>query len=114
MKNRITFFLTFAPSLRHEAACLRRQALEQRRAELQQRRQEAAAEKQKERLDYAIKAIDDHGGYISRKQLMAILMSKFKLERSTVSKFIASQVKAEALYEADNNIYSSQNMPLPF
>lgn len=87
---------------------------QQRRAEIQQRRREASAEKQKERLDYAIKAIDDHGGYISRKQLMAILMSKFELERSTVSKFIASQVKAEALYEADNNIYSSQNMPLPF
>ena len=81
---------------------------------MQQRRQEAQAEKQKERLDYALLCIRDNGGSISRKQLMAILMKKFELERSTVSKFIASQVEVKILYEVDKNISASPEMVLPF
>ena len=91
-----------------------RQYLEQRKAEQQQKRQEANAEKQKERLDYALLAIRDHGGSISRKQLMEILVKKFELDRSTVSKFITSQVEAKALYEVDKNISASPEMALAF
>ena len=92
----------------------RRQALEQHRMELQQRRQEAQAEKQKERLDYALMCIRDNGGSISRKQLTEILVKRFELERSTVSKFITAQVEAKTLYEVDKNISDSQEMALPF
>jgi uncharacterized membrane protein len=92
----------------------RRQFLEQRRIELQQRRQEANAEKLKERLDYALKAISDNGGVISRKQLMEILIKKFGLERSTVSKFITSQVEAKNLFEADKNITATEETALAF
>ena len=92
----------------------RRQALEQHRIDIQQRRQEAQAQKQKERLDYALLCIRDNGGSISRKQLTEILIKKFELERSTVSKFITSQVEAKALYEADKNISASPEMALPF
>ena len=72
----------------------RQQALEKRKAELQQRRQEANAEKQKERLDYALLCIRDHGGSISRKQLTEILMKKFDLKRTTISRFLAAQIEA--------------------
>ena len=44
----------------------RRELLEQRKAELQQKRQQANVEKQKERLDYALMAIRDNGGCMSR------------------------------------------------
>jgi len=92
----------------------RRQLIEQRKAEQQQRRLDAAAEKQKERLDYALMCIRDNGGSISRKQLMAILVKKFELERSTVSKFISSQVETGALLEADKNISASPDVAMPF
>ena len=91
-----------------------RQFLEQRKAELQQKRQEANAEKQKERLDYALLCIRDHGGSISRKQLIEILVKKFELERNTISKFITSQVAEGTLYEADKNITASPEMALAF
>ena len=90
----------------------RRQLIEQRRAELQQKRVEAAEQKQKERLDYALKAIRDNGGSISRKQLTEILIKKFNLKRDTVSKFITAQVAEETLYEGGNNIMSSPEMML--
>ena len=43
-----------------------------------------------------------------------ILIKKFELERSTVSKFITSQVAAQALYEIDKNISASPDMALAF
>jgi len=43
----------------------------------------------KERLDYALLCIRDNGGSISRKQLTAILISKFNLQRQTVSSIIS-------------------------
>ena len=91
----------------------RKQLLEQRRAELQQKRQDAVAEKQKERLDYALMVIRDNGGCISRKQLTEILIKKFGLERDTISKFISSQIAEKKLYEIDKNISSSPEMTLP-
>ena len=93
---------------------LHRQQLEQRRIDIQQRRQEAQAQKQRERLDYALLAIRDNGGSISRKQLTEILMSKFELERNTVSKFITSQVTEKTLFEADKNITASPDVALAF
>lgn len=92
----------------------RRQALEQRRIDIQQKRQEAQAEKQKERLDYALLAIRDHGGSISRKQLIEILCSKFSIERTTASKFIKLQVELKALYESNKMISASPEMALAF
>ena len=91
----------------------RRQALEQRRIDLQQRRQEAQAEKQKERLDYALLTIRDHGGSISRKQLTAILCSKFELAYSTASAFIKEQINKN-LYEVNGEIHASPDSALAF
>lgn len=92
----------------------RQQALEKRKAELQQRRQEANAEKQKERLDYALLCIRDHGGSISRKQLTAIMVNKFEVERTTISRFLAAQIEAKALYEVNKMIYASDDLALAF
>ena len=92
----------------------RQQLQEQRRAEMQQRRQEAAAEKQKERLDYALRCIRDNGGSMSRKQLTEILVKKFEVERTTISRFIATQVNNKVLYEANRVIYASDDMALAF
>lgn len=92
----------------------RQQLQEQRRAEMQQRRQEAAAEKQKERLDYALRCIRDNGGSMSRKQLTEILVKKFEVERTTISRFIATQVNNKVLYESNRVIYASDDMALAF
>ena len=91
----------------------RRQALEQHRAELQQRRQETNAEKQKERLDYALLCIRDHGGSINRKQLTEILVKKFKLSRTTVTTFISGLI-GNSLYEVNGMLQSSPDSALPF
>ena len=88
----------------------RRQAIEQRRAELQQKRQEAANEKQKERLDYALKAIRDNGGSISRKQLTEILINKFENRRQTISGFISQWIKDKSLFEMNAVISDSDKM----
>ena len=88
----------------------RRQAIEQRRAELQQKRQEAANEKQKERLDYALKAIRDNGGSISRKQLTEILIKKFENRRQTISGFISQWIKDKSLFEMNAVISDSDKM----
>ena len=92
----------------------RRQVLEQRRIDIQQRRDEAKAEKQKERLDYALLAIRDHGGSISRKQLTAILMSKFELKRPTVSLMITEWRNNGCLFEVNNDIHASDESALAF
>jgi len=92
----------------------RRQQIEAHKAELQQRRQQASAEKQKERLDYALLCIRDHGGSISRKQLTEILMKKFELERTTVSRFLTCQIEVKALYEVNKVIHASDEMALAF
>ena len=90
-----------------------RQVLELRRVELQPRRQEANAEKQKERLDYALLCIHDHGGYISRKQLTEVLIKKFKLSRTTVTTFISGLI-GNSLYEVNGMLQSSPDSALPF
>ena len=91
-----------------------RQAREQRRADLQQKRQEANAEKQKERLDYALLCIRDNGGSISRKQLTAIIIKKFELRRQTVSSFISQWLKDKLLFEVNGDIHASEDMALAF
>ena len=92
----------------------RRQALEQRRAELQQRRQEAAAEKQKERLDYALLCIRDHGGSISRKQLTEILVKKFDVKRNTISGCISQWLSEQKLLEINGFIHATDETALAF
>ena len=71
-------------------------------------------EKQKERLDYALMCIRDHGGSISRKQLTEILVKKFEVERTTISRFLAAQIEAKALYEVNKIIYASDDLALAF
>ena len=91
----------------------RKQVLEQRRAELQQKRQEAKAEKDKNRLEVCLNIVRNYGGTISRKQLMEEMVKELKLDRSTISKFITSQVEANILFEVDKNISSSPELTLP-
>ena len=71
-------------------------------------------EKQKERLDYALMCIRDHGGSISRKQLTEILVKKFEVERTTISRFLAAQIEAKALYEVNKMIHASDETALAF
>ena len=92
----------------------RKQVLEQRRAELQQKRQEAVAEKQKERLDYALMVIRDNGGCISRKQLTEILAKKFELKRNTISEYISQWIKDGLVYEVNGFIHDSDKTVLTF
>ena len=92
----------------------RRLALEQRRIRLKERQLEAQAERQQERLNYALMVIRNHGGCIKRSELTDKLIKKFELERSTVSRFIKKQIEAKALYEASGMIYACNETTLPF
>ena len=87
---------------------------EQRRQALEQRCQEAQAEKQKERLDYALLAIRDNGGSISRKQLTEILVKKFELRRQTVSSLISQWLKDDSVIEVNGMIHASDETALAF
>jgi len=91
----------------------RKQVIEQRRSELQQMRQQAVAERQKERLDYALMAIRDHGGCIPRKQLTEIIIKKFGIGRTTVTTFISSQIGI-SFYEVNGMIQTSPDMTFDF
>lgn len=91
----------------------RQQFIEKRKAEQQQKRREETERKQKERLDYALKCIDDYGGSISKKQLSEILISKFGLERTTISKFIKSCI-GSAFYEVNGMIQLTPDNVIPF
>ena len=57
--------------------------------------------------------IRDHGGSISRKQLTAILMSKFGLSHSTSSAFIKEQL-GKTLFEVNGDIQASPDHALGF
>lgn len=92
----------------------RRKVIEQRRAELQQKRQEALEQKQKERLDYALMAIRDHGGSIPRKQLTEILVKKFERDRSTVSSYITEWLKNKLVVEVNDMIQNHNEQALLF
>ena len=92
----------------------RQQALEKRKAELQLRRQEANAEKQKERLDYALLCIRDHGGSISRKQLTAIMVNKFEVKRNTISGYISQWINDGSVLEVNGYIHASDKTALAF
>ncbi len=92
----------------------RRQLLEDRKAAQQQRRQEESERKQKERLDYALMAIRDNGGLISRKQLTEILTKKFELKRNTFSEYISLWIQNGAIYEVNGMIHASDKMALAF
>ena len=58
--------------------------------------------------------IRDHGGSISRKQLTEILVKKFEVERTTISRFLAAHIEAKALYEVNKIIYASDDLALAF
>ena len=97
-----------------DADAERQQQLEKRRQDLAQRRQEASQQKMKERLDYALMCIRDHGGSISRKQLTEILCKKFELTRQTVSAFISQCIKEKTLLEVNGFIHASEDTALAF
>lgn len=90
----------------------RQQFIEQRKADQQQKRKEETERKQKERLDYALKCIDDYSGSISRKQLTEILIKKFELSRATVSAFISRNI-GSAFYEVEGMIQLTPDNVLP-
>lgn len=90
----------------------RQQFIEQRKADQQQKRKEETERKQKERLDYALKCIDDYSGSISRKQLTEILIKKFELSRATVSAFISKNI-GSAFYEVEGMIQLTPDNVLP-
>jgi hypothetical protein len=90
----------------------RQQFIEQRKADQQQKRREETERKQKERLDYALKCIDDYSGSISRKQLTEILIKKFELSRATVSAFISRNI-GSAFYEVEGMIQLTPDNVLP-
>ena len=92
----------------------RRKALEQHKAELQQRRQEANAQKQKERLDYALSCIRDNGGSMSRKQLTAILISKYNYQRQTVSAIISQWLKDGKMMQINGYLHASEETALAY
>ena len=93
----------------------RRQLLEKRRQEVERRRLEATAAKQKERLDQCLRVIRDKGGLVSRSQLTVILVKVLGLDRSTVSKFITSQVNAGRLHEDKKKmICDAEESAIPF
>jgi small-conductance mechanosensitive channel len=92
----------------------RQQVLEQRRQQLLQQRQEAHVEKQKERLDYALRAIRDNGGSMSRKQLTEILAKKFELKRPTVASIISQWIKESLVYSVNDMIHASDETALAF
>ena len=92
----------------------RRKALEQHKAELQQRRQEANAQKQKERLDYALSCILDNGGSMSRKQLTEILVKKFDVKRPTVASIISQWIQDGSVYAVNGIIHASDETALAF
>ena len=91
---------------------VRRQMAEQHEAEKAQRKREKAELIQKERLDYALKCINDYGGSINRKQLTAILMNKFELGRSWTSKFISTHL-GTSFYEVEGMIQLTPDHVLP-
>ena len=64
-------------------------------------------------MDYALLTIRDHGGSISRKQLTAILCSKFELAYSTASAFIKEQINKN-LYEVNGEVHASPDSALAF
>ena len=92
----------------------RRQIREQKKADQQQRRLEAAAEKQKERIDYALLAIRDNGGSMSRKQLTAILSKKFDVKRNTISGYISQWINDGSVIEVNGFIHASDETALAF
>ena len=68
----------------------------------------------KERLDYALLCIRDNGGSISRKQLTAILISEFNLQRQTVSSIISQWLKDGLVLEINGYIHASEETALAF
>ena len=91
----------------------RQQFIEQHEAEKALRAKEKSERKQKERLDYALKCINDKGGSIKRNQLTEILMKHFELSRATVSSFISKYV-GSAYYEDKGIITLTSETAIPF
>lgn len=92
----------------------RRLALEQHRISIQERRKEAQAERQQERLNYALMVIRNHGGCIKRSQLTIILTKKFELKRSSVANFITDWLRDGSIVSVNGIIHASDETALNF
>lgn len=92
----------------------RRLALEQHRISIQERRKEAQAERQQERLDYALMVIRNHGGCIKRSELTIILTKKFELKRSSVANFITDWLRDRSIVSVNGIIHASDETALNF
>jgi hypothetical protein len=92
----------------------RRLALEQHRISIQERRKEAQAERQQERLDYALMVIRNHGGCIKRSEQTDILIKKFELKRSSVANFITDWLRDGSIVSVNGIIHASDETALNF
>lgn len=92
----------------------RRLALEQHRISIQERRKEAQAERQQERLNFALMVIRDHGGCIKRSELTDILIKKFELKRSSVANFITDWLRDGSIVSVNGIIHASDETALNF
>jgi plasmid maintenance system killer protein len=92
----------------------RKQFIEQRKAEQQQKRREETERKQKERLDYALKCIDDYGGSINKKQLIEIMMKKFELKRPSISNHLSMWINDHRIYDVNGMIQITPDNVIPF
>ena len=92
----------------------RQQFIEQRKADQQQKRREETERKQKERLDYALKCIDDYGGSINKKQLIEIMMKKFELKRPSISNHLSMWINDHRIYDVNGMIQITPDNVIPF
>lgn len=92
----------------------RQQFIEQRKADQQQKRKEETERKQKERLDYALKCIDDYGGSINKKQLIEIMMKKFELKRPSISNHLSMWINDHRIYDVNGMIQITPDNVIPF
>jgi plasmid maintenance system killer protein len=90
------------------------QFIEQRKADQQQKRKEETERKQKERLDYALKCIDDYGGSINKKQLIEIMMKKFELKRPSISNHLSMWINDHRIYDVNGMIQITPDNVIPF
>ena len=92
----------------------RQQFIEKRKADQQQKRREETERKQKERLDYALKCIDDYGGSINKKQLIEIMMKKFELKRPSISNHLSMWINDHRIYDVNGMIQITPDNVIPF
>lgn len=74
------------------------------------KKQQADAKKKQERIDFCLKAIQDKGGSITRKDLTELLQKEKSMSRPNVSNFLTTLVNEDKiLFESNKTITASQS-----